>query len=295
MGSLAEPVLIREDIRASAKNGIYVGNNDVAHLQEAYKNDIKKELLANGYTDGESENDWRRVEAVEIEHIPGALPLASISADVDSAAVVASFFERLNSFKPGLFTDSALWRDVFSLTGTVRTFFGPQNIGTAWEDVAKIHQPQNFSFVPGSSEVKHVGDETAWIHAKFTFETKGHPAAKCSGIIGLVPDEKSGWKIWLLTTILEELEGFPNPDFLTDETSVTSNHEAGPIESHDWECIIVGGGYGGLCVAGRLKALGIRYLVIEKNDEIGDNWLQRYESARCKWLFFPLQCLLIVR
>ncbi|KAF4259508.1 hypothetical protein KXV22_009497 [Aspergillus fumigatus] len=41
-----------------------------------------------------------------------------------------------------------------------------------------------------------------------------------------------------------------------------------------------GAGHSGLNVAGRLKALGASYLVIDKNPRVGDNWRLRYDSAK---------------
>jgi NAD(P)-dependent dehydrogenase (short-subunit alcohol dehydrogenase family) len=36
-------------------------------------------------------------------------------------------------------------------------------------------------------------------------------------------------------------------------------------------------------VAGRLKALGLNYLIIDQEAKVGDNWLDRYDSARCEY------------
>lgn len=38
--------------------------------------------------------------------------------------------------------------------------------------------------------------------------------------------------------------------------------------------------YRGLLLAARLKALGVDYLIIDKNANAGDNWLLRYECLR---------------
>jgi cation diffusion facilitator CzcD-associated flavoprotein CzcO len=42
--------------------------------------------------------------------------------------------------------------------------------------------------------------------------------------------------------------------------------------------LIVGGGQCGLIMAARLNMLDISVLVIEKNERVGDNWRNRYES-----------------
>lgn len=49
------------------------------------------------------------------------------------------------------------------------------------------------------------------------------------------------------------------------------------------ECVVIGGGLAGLSTGGRLKALGIAYLILDKNQNVGDNWKLRYGSARCEF------------
>jgi hypothetical protein len=42
--------------------------------------------------------------------------------------------------------------------------------------------------------------------------------------------------------------------------------------------LIIGAGHSGLDLAARLKCLGVRTLVVEKNPRIGDNWRNRYDA-----------------
>jgi NADPH-dependent 2,4-dienoyl-CoA reductase/sulfur reductase-like enzyme len=44
------------------------------------------------------------------------------------------------------------------------------------------------------------------------------------------------------------------------------------FEKNDPTVLIIGGGQNGLMVAARLGALGIPALIVEKNNQIGDNW-----------------------
>ena len=52
------------------------------------------------------------------------------------------------------------------------------------------------------------------------------------------------------------------------------------VETPDdpYDVIIVGGGQAGLCMAGRCKALGLKYLILEKFGHVGDVWSTRYSS-----------------
>ena len=221
---------------------------------------------------------FQRTVAFPIEKLPGSLPFTQVDSTVDHALIAESCVANLNSFQPGILTDDAIWRDIFALTGTLRTFNGARNVTNAWNDLVARHQPKKFAVMPGTSKIVHIGPDHSWVSARFTFETSGTPAARCSGQIGLVPQLDGLWKIWLITSILEELQGFPNPDFMTAAgiSSTKTVHDKGA----DYECVVVGAGFAGLCLSGRLKAMGIHYLVIERNEHIGDNWTNRYDSAR---------------
>jgi cation diffusion facilitator CzcD-associated flavoprotein CzcO len=99
---------------------------------------------------------------------------------------------------------------------------------------------------------------------------------------------------------LEEIEGFGNPDVLEISANVSNGTSALSIDNHPngstgtngllrngymseetrFDCIVVGGGMAGLCLAGRLKALGISAVTLERNAHIGQNWTSRYESVK---------------
>jgi cation diffusion facilitator CzcD-associated flavoprotein CzcO len=51
--------------------------------------------------------------------------------------------------------------------------------------------------------------------------------------------------------------------------------------SERYDCVVAGAGIAGICMAARLQAMGLKYLLIEKHASIGDNWrLGRYESLK---------------
>jgi monoamine oxidase len=80
------------------------------------------------------------------------------------------------------------------------------------------------------------------------------------------------------------LKGQPNVDVLdivNGNAKLTNGHSE---ESH-FDCVVIGGGQAGLSQGGRLKALGISYVVLDKYKEVGDNWKLRYGSAKCKDVF----------
>lgn len=227
-----------------------------------------------------------------IDTLPGSLPDAQVPLEVDTEAIAKECISRLGKPDNADFTESAMWRDLFALTGTARTFYSSTSIVSSWTDVCATHNPGGFALVPGSSQRVDVGSKSSWVEAKFVFETYGEPAALCSGFVSLVPDPHGRWKIWLLRTILEGLKGFPNVDVLDPREAkrpiAAAGCTKGDGELVSVDCVIVGAGQAGLATAGRLHALGVNYILIEKNPDIGDNWKTRYESAKRVFFTIPL-------
>ncbi|CAK1364376.1 unnamed protein product [Cercospora beticola] len=126
----------------------------------------------------------------------------------------------------------------------------------------------------------------------FEFQCAATPATRCIGFLCLVL-EGGSWKIWVLRTVLEQLEGCENVDFLWPKTTVNGESEipdtntnrlvkiarAG-AETDLIDCVIVGAGNAGLSCGGRLQALGVNYIILEKDSQIGASWVKRYKSAR---------------
>ncbi|KAJ0131514.1 Ankyrin-1 [Fusarium oxysporum f. sp. albedinis] len=243
------------------------------------------------------------VPTFPVEELQGALPEAVIDDEIDHEAIASASILSLPSLSTGMLSDNPIWRDLFVLTGTLRTFHGEEIIVPVWQQLSRTKKPIEFAFVPGSSKVVRLGETYAWIQAKFTFNVAGPPECVCSGYIGLVPESESNWKIWLLTTMLEKLQAFPSPDsfasWRTQDNVVAANNNgvqdaglsstghsttatrtAEALDNSHHECVTVGAGFSGLCVAGRLKAMGVSCLILESNPKVGDTWLNRYETVR---------------
>ncbi|KPM39840.1 hypothetical protein AK830_g6729 [Neonectria ditissima] len=236
-------------------------------------------------------------------NLPCELPTAAIPDFVHLKSLADHFLLALDDLQEEHFAAGAIWRDLFALTGTTRTFYTPSSIAAAWQATASTHLPSKF-VLEGEPRVVRAGP-SAWVDISFTFETSGTPATIDYGYISVFPDAGGKWKIWLMRTVLEQLTSQPNVDFLqpaneplttveeTDSASISNGTKHNPRENGEnassngiansddyFDCVIIGGGQAGLSVGGRLKALGISYVILEKHENVGDNWKSRYESTK---------------
>ena len=56
------------------------------------------------------------------------------------------------------------------------------------------------------------------------------------------------------------------------------------IRSSTVDVLVIGAGQAGLAVGHALRAAGVRFEIVERNERIGDSWRQRYDSLS---LFTP--------
>lgn len=101
----------------------------------------------------------------------------------------------------------------------------------------------------------------------------GHHTAN----IGLVPIGSDGWRVWTIATILETFEGYGHPD---EPQLIPSDRKVLLPDGLDYSVAIIGGGQCGIAHAGRLKAIIVPAIVIEKAPEVGHAWTSRYDSIR---------------
>ncbi|KAG2011317.1 flavin-containing monooxygenase [Coprinopsis cinerea AmutBmut pab1-1] len=141
---------------------------------------------------------------------------------------------------------------------------------------------------------KRPSPDMAWIQFFFRFKTVSGIG---SGIVRVVPvgvssvDGLSDAGNWKAHTIYANLEGLIEyPEAVGSLRNQEPSH--GHWESNrrkEVECegvgvegkptvLIVGAGQCGLALAARLKMLGLKSLIIEQNERVGDNWRNRYEA-----------------
>lgn len=205
-----------------------------------------------------------------------SLPTAVIPQDVDANETAASFVQELAHLSEDDFTKDAVWRDVYALTGTLRTFYSATSVFKAWKETSEKADLSSFALNPRLVRVSRLPGGSSWVEATFSFETNASPATSCSAILALVPGNDGKWRIWVMRTILEQLKGQGNVDELdpVGDIRVVNGHVT------KFDCVVIGGGQAGLSLGGRLKALGLSCVVLDKYAAVGDNWKQRYSSVR---------------
>lgn len=228
--------------------------------------------------------------------LPVALPVTDFPDDVDLQSITETAVGRLGSLDIGCLTDNAVWRDTFALTGTMRTFYTGKRVLKNWKSLTDDHNAFGFKAVQGSSRINRIDATTAWVEVRFTFATTSIPQTECSGFLSLVPGDEGGslWKIGVLRTILEKLADCGDVDKMepqlkidgaTDGVANGIHHEfqvgfQNGAQKHHFDAVVVGGGQAGLSTGGRLKALGLSYVVLERNKNNGDSWANRYKVAK---------------
>lgn len=180
-----------------------------------------------------------------------------------------------------LFVEDSWWRDMLALTWDFRTFRGLSTIITFLRDRVGITRPKAFKLRPEHVVLERSGEDLAWIRVVFDFETE---IGLVFGLLRLVPTSSGEWKGYSAYTNLDDLKDFPektgtlrnpqpNHGYWEDE-----RRREREFESLDPTVLVIGAGHNGLAIAARLKCYEIPTLVVERNERIGDNWRNRYNS-----------------
>jgi thioredoxin reductase len=220
--------------------------------------------------------------------------LYAISADWLKSLEVASSTGNVASFVGHFLSDGWL-RDLLCFSWNFRTLSGSEKIRGFLSEVVDGKPRLEHSglrdfklednIINAPSPLNLPGPQgIAGVQGAFTF-TISKPAALGRGFFRLTQDADGKWKALTLFTNMQDLVGHEESSAdqhdlyegrkITWEEDVDARFRA--IEA-DPTVLIVGGGQAGLMSAARLRRLGIRALVIEKNARVGDSWRQRYPN-----------------
>lgn len=215
---------------------------------------------------------------VKLDSIPGELPRAVVPENADLAQVAAIAVKRLNELSPDCLTDNALFRDFLTLTDSRRTFYSRDKVYTVLKELIALKECSPFRLRGTNPRKVPFG----WVDVDIVFHIQHRNLiGSAAGIISVVPCTDGEWRIWILRTWLECFEGHGHPDQAKYPNQIDSmpNGTSGAADDV-YGAIVVGAGQAGLSLGGRLQALGVKYLVLEKTPQVGDVWRNRYDSLR---------------
>ena len=218
--------------------------------------------------------------AVSFDKIPGELPNGVALKDVGSSAIAAWVELKLNDLQLDDVAEGACWRDLLAFTETYHTFTGRDSVYTKLQRLRKQVNSSPWKCTGNPTRQAGCGEKCSWtdIDVKYKVVKNGVPGTG-SGIVSVLQSPDGVRRIWLFRTWLEAFDGHGHPD--QAPAARGTNDTISTTQNDDFDTIVIGGGQAGLSVAGRLHALGLRYLVLEKYADIGDVWHQRYSSL--KW------------
>jgi cation diffusion facilitator CzcD-associated flavoprotein CzcO len=219
---------------------------------------------------------------------------------VEADQWISDFSRALENQDPtllrALFVPEVNWRDNMALTWTLRQEWGVAAVedqlclavcrmkATGWRQSPAWHEP---------GEVVVNGRKV--IEIVLEFETE-HGRGLALIWAQRDTDAKYGLRAYNLYTRLEELKcveaksPFPPGRGFASRTPTENwleHREARrAFDDREPEVLIVGGGHGGAFAAAHLDRLGVDYLIVERNERMGDNWRKRYRNLA---LHTPIQ------
>ncbi|KAL4885447.1 hypothetical protein BJY04DRAFT_134516 [Aspergillus karnatakaensis] len=250
-----------------------------------------------------------RIEPGSFNIPVGTFPRSSTTKDVDPTAIITDILDKLStalsenniSAITALFhPEISFWRDHLCLTWSFRTAKGPENIAnllqtssTPLDKLVLSIDAANAWRSPQAGPIDAFG-EVIGLQSFITVET---PFGKGSGVIRLAETEPGNWVIYTLYTVLQSITGAEEQTRhlrprgavhgevtdrrnWQDRRNDASNFTLNGSSSEDAQpaVIVLGAGHSGLTIAARLKTLGVKTLIIDSENRVGDNWRKRYHQ-----------------
>lgn len=180
-----------------------------------------------------------------------------------------------------LFHRDAYWRDMLAFQWDFRTHAGRDPIAAAWRDALSRQSVRNVRLEETKVAIFDRKGYGASVEAFFTFDTS---LGRCRGHLRLLKPagEDSQWSGWTLFTSLEDIHGHEERAG-SKRRRRSQAQDADPVSglplAHiDPEVLVVGAGQAGLALAARLQQLDVATLVVDREQRVGDNWRNRYQS-----------------
>ncbi|KAI2629543.1 FAD/NAD(P)-binding domain-containing protein [Hypoxylon sp. NC1633] len=231
-------------------------------------------------------------------------PVTIKDEDVEALAVATEVVNAFNKLLEkhndeaiaDLFLENSYWRDFLGVTWDLRTMKGKDKIASFLNNshhlthVSIDHELSAKS--KGAELINFRADGT--VHGIQVFIRANTKYGFGPGLVRLILErEESGsgkWKIWTLFTSMHWLNEHPEPTgplrangamhgvYVGRKNWLERRQAEVNFEDGDPDVLIVGGGQAGLSVHARLKMLNVPALIIDQNDNVGDNWRKRYHQ-----------------
>ncbi|KAI0409490.1 hypothetical protein F4802DRAFT_593135 [Xylaria palmicola] len=187
-----------------------------------------------------------------------------------------------------LFVEAGYWRDQLALTWDLRTAKGSEAIVNLLQEghhLVSINLDTSLPDPAGIADLRYDGS----VRGIQFFTTVTTQFGSGRGLVRLIQD--SGvWKIWTLFTVLEKLNGYEEALGSNRASGVQHGARAGrknwverreaesSFQDSNPDVLIIGAGQAGLSVNARLKMLNVPTLTIDRADDVGDAWRNRYHQ-----------------
>lgn len=236
-----------------------------------------------------------RSRNVPFDELPGELPLTSVPDGVDLEKVAQNVVIKLNSLQQDHLASNTIWRDLLAFTDYFRTFYGRDTVLRTLKKLSVPKKRSVFRVKEGREpRLAKTAKGSSWVDIDILFTAQhGNLAQNCMGTVSAMLADDGAWRIWMLRTWLECFDGYGHPDVLepkveqrrqtaqeADGHAINGTSESNNAIEAEYGAVVVGAGQAGLAVGGRLKALGVSYVILDSHAEIGDVWANRYESLR---------------
>ncbi|KAK9321574.1 hypothetical protein V1517DRAFT_326035 [Lipomyces orientalis] len=197
---------------------------------------------------------------------------------------VSAFDKAITTYDADVFVDlfhnDGYWRDLIAFTNDYRGI-AKINIHQAARDRLSVVKARDAKLTDPAPCGSRPFEGHSYIESRFEFFTELGPAF---GHARIVKTEEGDYKAYVLMTCIagvhdheeqvfgNRLEGAHN-----SELTYAQIRQA-ELDNPEPSVLIVGAGHNGIDIAVRLKAYGIKSLLVDRNARVGDNWRSRYAS-----------------
>ena len=229
-------------------------------------------------------------------HAPEVVPHAEPKADMAAHQAIADQWlsdweAACTSGKASALADCLTpdchWRDLVAFHWSVHTWSGHEAVLAQLSTCLPSKTPSAWRRHANKPLTRWVErDGHTWLEVSIEFDTQ---LARGEGLVRLKRSPAGQWQAWTLMTTVQWFKGhkpkamrkaaptehirrFQGPNWADRRAEAMRYTDRQP------EVLVVGAGQAGLSIAARLTQLGVDTLVVDKHQQLGDNWRTRYHA-----------------